>query len=63
MFPGIFDDLSRISFEMIRIFDERVASAGKCVLGHKHDRTPGTNFSNGVYTPLTTMPTRITLRL
>jgi hypothetical protein len=42
--------LSNVLFEMIRIFDERLAGTGECVFGHidKCDRTPETNFSNGV---------------
>jgi len=58
MFLDVLNDLSGISLEMIRVFDEGVASAGKCVFGHidKHDHTPGTNFSNGVYTPQGDLP-------
>ena len=34
MLLDVHDDLSGIPFEMIRIFDECVASAGNCVFGH-----------------------------
>jgi hypothetical protein len=54
MLLDVLDDLSGVSFEMIRIFDECFASAGKCVVGHiyKDDHTPGISFANGVKTPL-----------
>jgi len=50
MLLDVLNDLSGVSLEMIGIFDNCVASAGKCVFGHidKCDRTPETNFSNGV---------------
>jgi len=63
MLFDVLDDLSGISFEMIRIFYQCVACAGKCVFGHidNYEPTPGTNFSNGVYTPLATIPGRTTV--
>ena len=65
MLLDVLNDLSGVSLEMIGIFDNCVASAGKCVFGHiyKRDHTPGTNFSNGVNTPLATMLARTTLRI
>ena len=35
MLLDVLDDLSGVSFEMIRIFDDCVASAGDCVLCHR----------------------------
>jgi hypothetical protein len=65
MLFDVIDDLSGISFEMIRIFDQCVACACKWVFGHidNFNSTPGTNFSNGVYTPLATLPARTTLMI
>ncbi len=53
MLFDILDDLFRIVFQMIGVFDECVAGAGDSVVGHidKVDPTPRTNFSNGVCTP------------
>ncbi len=50
MLFDVLDDLSGISLEVIGVFDECVTRGGKCVFGHidKCDRTPETNFSNGV---------------
>jgi hypothetical protein len=65
MLFDVLDDLPGIPFEMIGVFDECVASAGEGVFGHIHncDRTPGTNFSNGVYTPLAIITARTTLMI
>jgi len=65
MFFDILNDLSGILFEMIGVFDECFAGAGNSVVGYiyKCDLTPGSNFSNGVKTPLVVVLARTTFTI